>query len=95
MARIIRPRNTSLLDTTRQHPLLQQRLLLNRVDIQPRANMPRDMAMERPHAGIVREVLQHDVTWSGGGAGLDELHVSALGVGLVDDGAVPGSDALG
>ena len=95
MARIIRPSNTSLLDAIRQHPLLQQRLLLNRIDIQARAHMPRDMAMERPHAGIVREILQHDVARCGRRAGLNELHISALRVGLVGNGTVPGADALG
>lgn len=57
--------------------------------------MPRDMAMERPHARIVREILQHDIPRSGRRAGLHELHVAALRVGLVHDGAVPGSDAFG
>ena len=57
--------------------------------------MPRDVAMERPHARIVSEVLQHDVAGGGRGAGLHELHVAALGVLLVRDGAVPGADALG
>ncbi len=95
MARIIRPIDTSLLDAIRQHALLQQRLLLNGIDVQARAHMPRDVAMERPHAGVVGEVLQHDVAWGGGGAGLDELDVAALRVLLVHDGAVPGADALG
>ena len=57
MTRIIRPRHTSLLHTIRQHALLQLGHLLNRINIQSSANMPRDMAMERPHARIVRLVL--------------------------------------
>lgn len=53
------------------------------------------MAMERPHAGVVGVVLQHDVSRRSGGARLDELYVATLGVLLVGDGAVPGADALG
>lgn len=56
--------------------------------------MPRDVAMERPNARIVSIVLQHDVPGSGRRARLDELHVAALGVSLVDDGAVPSSDSF-
>lgn len=52
--------------------------------------MPRDVAMERPHAGVVRLVLQHEVP-----VRLHELDVAPLGVGLVDDGAVPGAGAFG
>ena len=57
--------------------------------------MPGDVAMERPHAGVIGLVLEHDIARSGRGAGLDELHVTTLGVGLMDDGTVPGADALG
>lgn len=95
MARVIRPRDTSLLDAVGQHPLLQPRRLLNRVDVQPRADVPRDVAVEGPHARVVRLVLQHDVARRGGGARLHELHVPPLRVGLVGDCAVPGADALG
>ena len=95
MARIIRPTNTGLLDTIRQHHLLQQGHLLDRVDIQARTDMPGDMAMEGPDARIIGEVLEDDVAGRGGGTPLDELDVAALGVLLVDDGAVPGADALG
>ena len=95
MARIIRPSDTGLLDAAGQDPLLQQRLLLDGVDVQARADVPRDVAVERPHARVVGDVLQHDVARGGGGARLDDLDVAALGVLLVDDGAVPGADALG
>ena len=57
--------------------------------------MPRDMAMERPDAWIIRVVLEHDVARRCGGARLDELDVAALRVLLMGDGAVPGADALG
>lgn len=95
MARVIRPRDTGLLDAVRQHALLQQRLLLDGVDVQARAHVPGDVAVEGPDARVVRHVLQHDVPRGGRGAGLDDLHVAALGVLLVGDGAVPGADALG
>ena len=57
--------------------------------------MPRDMAMERPHARVIRLVLQHDEARCAWGAALDELHVATLGIELVSDFAVPGADALG
>ena len=57
--------------------------------------MPGDVAVEGPDARVVGEVLQDDVARRGGGARLDELDVAALGVLLMDDGAVPGADALG
>lgn len=57
--------------------------------------MPGDMAMEWPHPRVICEVLQHDIPRRGSGTRLHELHVTALGVLLVDDCTVPGSDALG
>ena len=95
MTRIGRPINTSLLNTSGQNPLLQKRRLLNRINIQARTDMPRDMAMERPDARIIREILQHDITRRARRATLDELHVAPLGIGLVGDCSVPGTDALG
>ena len=95
MPRIRRPIHTSLLDTIRQHPLLQQRQRLNSINIQTRANMPRNMAMERPHARIIRIVLQDDISRSGRTARLDDLHVATLRVGLMGYFAVPGADAFG
>ena len=95
MTRISGPVNTSLLHTSGEDPLLQERRLLNRIDVQTRADMPRDMAMERPHARIVRVILEHDIPRRASRAGLDDLHIATLGICLVNDCAVPGSDALG
>ena len=54
---IITPVNTKLVHTLRNISQLQQLGLLDGVNIQSRANMPRNMAMERPDAGIICLVL--------------------------------------
>ena len=95
MSRVAGPIDARLLHTTRQDPLLQKRRLLDGVDVQSSADMPRDMAMERPHARVVGVVLQHDVPGRARRARLHNLDVATLRVRLVDDCAVPGSDALG
>ena len=95
MTRVSGPVNTSLLHTSGKDPLLQERRLLNRIDVQTRADMPRDMAMERPHARIVRVILEHDIARRASSARLNDLHIATLGICLVNDCAVPGSDALG
>lgn len=95
MTSISGPIDTSLLHTSREDPLLQERRLLDRIDVQTRADMPRDMAMERPHARIIGVILEHDIPRRASRAGLDNLDVATLGICLVDDCAVPGSDALG
>lgn len=59
------PINTSLIHTRRNASPLQLLRLLYRVNIQSRANVPRDMAMERPDAGIIGFVLQDNVAWFG------------------------------
>lgn len=63
--------------------------LLHEIDVQASADMPGDVAMERPHAGIVGVVLNDQIP-----VALDLLHVAALGVGVTGDSAVPCSDAL-
>ena len=95
LRRIRIPRITRILHHRRQHLLLNQRILLNRIDIQSPTNMPRNMAMERPRARIIGVVLQHDVGRVRGSAALDELRVAALRVFLVRDDAVPFAEALG
>ena len=95
MTSISGPIDTSLLHTSRKDPLLQERRLLDRIDVQTRADMPRDMAMERPHARIIRVILEHEIPRRASRAGLDNLDVATLGICLVDDCAVPGSDTLG
>ena len=72
--------------------------------------MPRDMAMERPDAGVIRIIRQHDVARLLDGDGLvvavddldcfgggHDLHVAALRVAdvLGGDGSVPCAVALG
>lgn len=52
--------------------------------------MPRDVAVERPHTGVGRIELHHNVP-----IGLDLLHVAALRVARVGDGAVPGEAGSG
>ena len=95
MSGVISPTDTSLPDAVWQDLGLQSRLLFDGVDVQARADVPRDVAVERPHPRVIRLVLQHDIAGVGRGTGLHDLHVAALGVLLVDDRAVPGSDALG
>ena len=95
LCRIIIPINTDLIHTLRNVSQLQQLRLLDRVNIQSRANMPRNMAMERPDAWVIGVVLQNDVAGLSSCPWADDLHVAALGVLLVDDGAVPETGAFG
>lgn len=87
--RISPPFITTLFDVLRHRPPLDQIRLLNQIHIQARTHMPSDMAMERPHARIIRVILQHYKPWRSGCATSYDLRVSALGVLLVDDLAVP------
>lgn len=89
------PVTTGLRYRRRQHPLRQQTCLFNRVDIQSSAYMPSDVAMKRPHAGVVCVVLQDEISRSGCAAGLNELHITTLSVALMGDGSIPGSYTLG
>lgn len=96
LGRVRVPRGAGVGHDGRQHPLLDQGVLLDRVDVQPAANVPRDVAVEGPRAGVVGVVLQDDVgrVRRVGGA-LDELGVAALRVLRVGDDAVPGAETLG
>lgn len=79
----------------RQHSLLQQSVLLDGVDVQARAHVPGDVAMEGPRAWVVRVVLQDDVPGLAGCVGtLDQLRVATLRVLLVGDFTVPRSLTL-
>ena len=90
------PINTKLIYTLRNLSLLQLLCLLHRINIQARANMPRDVAMERPDAWIIGLVLQDNEAWFGEGDGLSEdLYVAALGVLLMGYRAVPETGAFG
>ena len=97
MSTIRSPLATSLRDNLRQHSLFNQSVLLNGVDIQPCADMPRNMAMKRPYSRVVCVILKHKIP--GHGAipvrRLHQLHVSSLGVMDVLNGAIPGAGALG
>ena len=66
------------------------------INIKPLTNMPSNMAMQRPHARIIRLELEHDIPRVTGRIirGLEELDVATLRVDLLD-GAVPLADALG
>ena len=57
MCRIIIPIYTGLVHTLRNVPLLQQLRLFDRVNVQSRANMPRNVAMEWPDAWVIGIVL--------------------------------------
>ena len=96
MVRRIRvPRIASVGHNRRQHSLLQQGRLLNCVDVQPSAHVPCDVAMEGPRAGVICVVLQDNVcrpVWS---PTLNQLGITALGVRLVGDLAVPFSETFG
>ena len=89
------PRITSVGHDRRQHSLLQQGRLLNCVDVQTGAHVPCDVAVERPRAWVVREVLQDNVCRSVRSPALNQLGITALGVGLVGDFAVPLSETFG
>ena len=71
LRRVRVPRITRVLHHGRQHFLLYQSVLLNRVDVQSTADVPRDVAMEGPRARIVGVVLQHNVCRVRGSTALD------------------------
>ena len=93
--RILVPRVADIGHNGRQHSLLQQRRLLECVDVQPTAHVPCDMAMEGPRAGIIGEVLQDNVCRPGRGATLDQLRIAALRIRLVGDFSIPFAETLG
>jgi len=69
--------------------------LFEDIDIKTRADVPRDMAVQRPHARVVGLELQHNIRRNLGGLrGLQDLDVAALRVGRIDDRAVPGTEAF-
>lgn len=89
------PSKTILSHTIWYDPLLQERLLLDGVDIQSSADMPCDMTMEGPYARVVCLILQNNISRGGSRTTLHELYITPLSVLLMDDLAVPGSNALG
>ena len=96
MPRKRRPIPTRLVRRLRDLQLLDILGPLQHINIQARADMPRDMAMERPHAGIVHVKLNHDIPGRAAGVGgRQDLHVAALRVVDVGDSPVPGARSRG
>ena len=56
--------------------------------------MPCDVAMEGPRAGVIRFVLHDNVCWIGRSPTLNQLGITALGVRLIGDLAVPFSETF-
>ena len=95
MARRIRvPRIASVSHNRRQHSFLKQGGLLDCVDVQTTAHVPCDVAMEGPRARVIREVLQDNVCRIVRSPTLNQLGITALGVRLVSDLAVPFSETF-
>lgn len=68
---------------------------LEDIHVQPRGDVPGDVAVERPDARVLVDLHDH-VRGLGGADGVgQELHVAALGVRGVGHGAVPGAAADG
>jgi hypothetical protein len=69
------------------------------VDIQSIADVPRNVAVEWPNAGIISTKVENNVALSawfaiGWVAGVNELGVSALGIVGTSDGSIPSASAL-
>lgn len=95
MPAVIGPVTAGLCDYGGNDSFLDQLGLLHGVDVEATADVPRDMAMQWPHTGVVGVVLDDEIRGGGLRAGLNELHVSALRVGRVHDGAVPCARTFG
>ena len=68
---------------------------LHDVDVQSAGHVPCDVTMEGPHTWVVRDELDHNKARSGRvQRALNDLHITSLRVGLVDNGAVPCALAL-
>lgn len=68
---------------------------LHDVDVQPRRYVPGDVAMERPHAWVVGDELEGNEAGDAVRRRLDDLHITSLGVLLVNNGPVPCAHSLG
>jgi hypothetical protein len=92
------PRLANITGHARKREGLDVGWALEDVDVQAAGYVPGDVAMERPHAGVVLLELKHDIRVgsrvSGGLGWLEQLNVSHLGVRWVDDGAVPVTETL-
>lgn len=100
MSTVVSPLAASFCHDRRNNPLLDGSRLLHEVDVETRANVPGNVAVERPDARIVRVVLNHHVTRADSAVSvtvsrLQDLHVAPLGVLDVGDGSIPCTDAFG
>lgn len=91
---VIGPIAAGLSDDAGDDSLRDQIGLLHGVDVETAADVPCDVAMQWPHARVVGVVLNGEVAGRGRRAGLKELHVPALRVGPMHNGAVPGANAF-
>ena len=92
---IIRPVTARLRNSSGDHALLDQISLLHHVDVQPARDVPSNVAMERPNSRVIGVVLDDHMRGHGWRAWLNQLHVSALRILDVIDGAVPGTRTFG
>ena len=91
MSAIIRPVTAGLSHDRGNDSLLDQIGLLHQIHIKPRADMPGDVAVERPHPWVVGVVLKDEITRTR----LENLHVASLRILAMRDGTVPCSLSLG
>lgn len=89
------PITASLSDCVRDDSLRNLVRSLHDIDVQPSRHVPCDVAMERPHTWVVRDELNDNVARGAGHGALNQLHITSLGVGLMDNGAVPCAHTFG
>jgi hypothetical protein len=87
--RVIPPVATCLRNRSRHAHFLHLLRLLEQVDVHALGCVPGDVAVHRPHTGVVELDLYNEVA-----LGPDELDIATLRVAGVDDGAVPLSDSF-
>lgn len=94
--RVLTPIPTRLHNSLRHTLPLDQLRLLHQINIQPRTDMPRNMAMKRPHARIIRIILQHKIPRCiRVFRPLNNLHISTRGEGVICYFSIPFSLTFG
>lgn len=88
------PFTASLSDSVRNDSLSDLVRSLHDIDVQPSRHVPRDVAVERPHTWVVRDELNDDEARSACHRALNDLHITSLGVGLMDNFTVPRADTF-